>query len=352
MSTGLLNVGVIGAGATGALTASLIAKRFPHAKVRLWDKARGSGGRMTTHRSPVNPADHVDMGAQYITRFPHEKYSRSENVKDEIFQNLIDDGVLIPFQGEIEGEPPQLTGTHYVSPKGLSSIPHHILSKSAVTVQYNKQIKAINMDNSAISLTTNDNVIDEKVDLLIITIPIPQLLLMEGNWLQYASHDKLTKLNEISYSSRYALGLFFSDPTPITSWTAKYFQHNVIRYACWDTLKYSTDKSHPPAVSALLVHSSVPFGLDHLEDDKEVVRDLLLPTVNQLIPGLPSPSHTYLIRWRYSQVFKGCPGAPGHMILSQSPLVILTGDSFTHSNFEGCIEAADSTLQQVISIIH
>jgi len=59
---------VVGAGITGSLTAALLARRCQELAVGLtvWDKARGAGGRMSTHRLPADPSMHVDMGAQYI----------------------------------------------------------------------------------------------------------------------------------------------------------------------------------------------------------------------------------------------------------------------------------------------
>jgi renalase len=69
---------IVGAGLTGSLTANLLT-RAPTAastvssslkppglgiSVSVWDKARGAGGRMTTHRYPAESSLHMDMGAQ------------------------------------------------------------------------------------------------------------------------------------------------------------------------------------------------------------------------------------------------------------------------------------------------
>lgn len=61
---------VVGAGLTGSVTAALVKHHFPtEVEINVWDKARGVGGRMTTHRPPDSKSS-VDLGAQYITRFP------------------------------------------------------------------------------------------------------------------------------------------------------------------------------------------------------------------------------------------------------------------------------------------
>lgn len=51
-----------------------------------------------------------------------------------------------------------------------------------------------------------------------------------------------------------------------------------------------------------MVHTSVPFGLEHLEEDTEEVQPLILEELDQLLPGLPQPVGTKCQKWRYSQV--------------------------------------------------
>ena len=58
----------------------------------------------------------------------------------------------------------------------------------------------------------------------------------------------------------------------------------------------------PDCGSSLVVHTSVPFGLQHLELDKEEVRPIILEELHKLVPGLPQPTSTKCQKWRYSQV--------------------------------------------------
>lgn len=51
-----------------------------------------------------------------------------------------------------------------------------------------------------------------------------------------------------------------------------------------------------------MVHTSVPFGLEHLEEDTEEVQPLILEELDQLLPGLPQPVGIKCQKWRYSQV--------------------------------------------------
>lgn len=60
---------IIGAGLTASVTSALIKQHFPReiVEVEVWEKSRGIGGRMTTHRASDGQST-VDLGAQYITR--------------------------------------------------------------------------------------------------------------------------------------------------------------------------------------------------------------------------------------------------------------------------------------------
>ena len=95
---------------------------------------------------------------------------------------------------------------------------------------------------------------------------------------------------------------------------------------------------------SLLVHTSVPFGIKHLEKDLNDVKDIIISYVKQVLPDLPVPVNSRCIRWRYSQVSRGVEGSPGCAVFCDKPLLIACGDAFTHTNFDGCIESALSVV--------
>lgn len=114
-----------------------------------------------------------------------------------------------------------------------------------------------------------------------------------------------------------------------------------------------------------MVHTSVSFGLENLEKDKEEVQPLILEELRKVLPGLPPPVSVRCQKWRYSQVtseahnrfhvqlssdgrccplqvLTAVPDCPGHMTILDHPLLVCGGDAFTHSNFDGCVESAQS----------
>ena len=373
---------IVGTGLTGSLTANLLSRALTAStntvssslkppglgvSVSVWDKARGAGGRMSTHRHPTESSLHVDMGAQYISRFqsPARSADRGveyEKMKEELYDELLASQVLVPFSGTIEGERKDLTKTvvgNYVAPQGINSVVKHFLSNSKAQVNFQNQLAAIDLDRSTqppkVVCTTTDGAA-MKCDTLVLTMPVPQILSLGGNLVESIDPDIKTKLQSVCYSSRYALGLFYCATSsaidsdcqiPKPTWSAKYFDDPIVRFASWG-LGNNADAITQPTMCAgrtLLVHTGVPFGIEHLEDDKSAVKELILGKLNTLIPDLPPASYSHLVRWRYSQVSQAYPGTPGCVVLSWQPLVVATGDGFSGSNFENCIWSAMSTLK-------
>lgn len=115
----------------------------------------------------------------------------------------------------------------------------------------------------------------------------------------------LDALKAVQYSQRFALAyLFDAEVAPHVrelGWTAKYVskdEDDVVRYLCWDNLKKptSTRGNH----YALLVHTTVRFGVEHM--DKKEQDDAIVATVTKsikkLLPFLPAEQDVLLHRWR------------------------------------------------------
>lgn len=337
---------IVGAGLTGSLTAALLQRTSLPLTVTIWDKARGAGGRMSTHRDPEHPTQHVDMGAQYISR-TKDKHPGYESLMEGLYDELISHEVLVPFCGSIEGERADLTKfviQNYVGPKGANSIAKYFLAQSKAEVSYQQNISEVNIETDS-QIACKCASLDENrhFDHVIFTLPVPQFLTLGGNISSTLDPTTHSNLSSIRYSSRYALGLFYAKPVQ-SSWSAKYFDDPVIRFASWDTAKRGCS-GHG---NTLLLHTSVPFGIEHLEKDKEEVRAKMLKRLEEVLPGLPPHDHSHVIRWRYSQVSRAYPGSPGCLVLSHKPLVIVTGDGFVGSNFENCVKAAQVTTQTVL----
>ncbi|XP_072279368.1 renalase isoform X1 [Pyxicephalus adspersus] len=326
---------IVGAGLTGSLCAYLLRKEVT-SKLQLvvWDKARGAGGRMSTSRCPSDPKCSVDLGAQYITVTPD--YAQ----KHKLFHNeLVTKGILKPLSAVVEGMVMKDGSYNLVTPHGVSSIVKHYLSQSGADVYYERHVTQINLRDGKWEVSCKSGS-PEAFDVVVLTMPVPQILQLEGDIGKLINENQRQQLETVSYSSRYALGLFYEAGTQIDiPWAAKYITDNpCIRFISIDNKKRNVESSD--IGPSIVVHTSVPFGIEHLEQEKEDVQQVILKQLDAILPNLPKPKDIKCQKWRYSQVTEAFPDCPGQITLHSKPFLLCGGDGFTHSNFDGCTESA------------
>ncbi|CAL8262081.1 unnamed protein product [Arctogadus glacialis] len=326
---------IVGAGVTGSLCACLLRREIQNkVQIVVWDKSRGTGGRMSTSRNPDGTSSLADLGAQYISATQY--YAQAHH---SIYAELLAHGILKPLEATVEGLR-DVDGTkNYVTPAGMSSIAKHFLKESGAQLHFDHHVTSLFRRGASWEVHRKGGE-PEKFDAVVLTMPVPQILQLQGDLSDLLAADQREQLEAVSYSSRYALALFFPPAATVpVPWAAWYVPGNpCIRYVAVDDRKRGQES--PDCGSSLVVHTSVPFGLQHLELDKEEVQPIILEELHKLVPGLPQPTSTKCQKWRYSQVLTAVPGCPGHMTLLAEPLLVCGGDGFTHSNLDGCVESA------------
>eukprot|EP00092_Neocalanus_flemingeri_P003353 GFUD01003591.1.p1 GENE.GFUD01003591.1~~GFUD01003591.1.p1 ORF type:complete len:352 (-),score=66.80 GFUD01003591.1:160-1215(-) len=341
---------LVGGGLTSALTASMLAEKIPHLEVAIWDKARGAGGRMATSRSPKNSNCTVDLGAQYISATPHFQCSHGE-----IYKELVNNGVLVPMDiSMVQGMHAPRQGeegtNHYVAPNGVSNIVKYFFKKSGVDVQFNRRIMEVTQSGSKWLVKTECGK-EDFFDMVLLTLPIPQLLGLNGDvkTLINQNPEVLTNLQKVSYSTRFVLGLFFNRQVDLgVQWASNYIYNDpVIRFVSVDNIK----RGKPDLPTSVIVHTTVPFGLKNIKATPEEMKPTLLAAVKTMFPEWPEPEDVKSLKWLYSQVHHPYHGTPGSLELSTAPLLLAGGDAFTSSNFDGCVDSALSILERVTKCI-
>ncbi|XP_029620378.1 LOW QUALITY PROTEIN: renalase-like [Salmo trutta] len=148
----------------------------------------------------------------------------------------------------------------------------------------------------------------EQFDAVALTVALPQILQLQGDVGSLLEESQRQQLGAVSYSSRYALGLFYKAQAHIdVPWAAKYVSNNpCIRFIAIDDQKRNLES--PEYGPSMVVHTSVPFGVKHLEEAKEQVEPIILVKLNKLLPGLPQPDSIKCQKWRYSQAGLGVRG--------------------------------------------
>jgi len=336
---------VVGGGITSALTTSIVAESF-RGGVVVWDKARGAGGRMTTSKSPTNPQCKVDLGAQYVSSTP-----ANQCLHQEMYSELVNAGVLVNFDPKgIQGFRGGESGTkHYYSPDGMSSLVKHFFNRSGAEVIFNQHVVDITKEDGKWRVLTEQG-LEGLFEAVVLTLPVPQLLDLQGDIAQLISQNSELKQNleSVQFSSRFALGLFFDRPVDLgVDWTSNYIKdHPIFRYVAIDNVKRG-DAAGPTSVIA---HTSVPYGMENREVSPESKKEELLSSLRDLFPAWPQPVSSKCLKWKFSQVSSHYPGAPGHIVLNQDPLLVLAGDAYAgSSNFDGCANSAQSAARFVIN---
>ncbi|OWF42205.1 renalase-like [Mizuhopecten yessoensis] len=340
IKTAMEKLVIVGAGMTGASSAALLRKILPEgAVVKILDKSRGTGGRMSTSRCSKGKSATVDLGAQYISINLH--YAK---LHKSIHQELISKGLLQPSTCVIEGD--KFGGddiAQYVAPDGISSVVKYFVEQSGAEVGFDEQVAKVDIEDAKVKLTTLKGN-EEVCDGVLLTMPVPQILQLDGSIRNLINSQPKVKenLENVSYSMRFAVGLFYNPGVTLSyPWAVKYFRDNpCVCYIAIDNKKRGKDSDSvgPSAV----IHTSVRFGMNHLEEDKEAVKDIIMKHVKELLPDLPEPAEVKGHKWRYSQVHKSYADEPGCIVLSQNPPIILAGDAFSHSNLDGCLDSAQS----------
>ena len=200
---------------------------------------------------------------------------------------------------------------------------------------------------------------EEKFDAVVTTMPVPQLLatpprpegFIEGNFLDVVPLDILNKLKAVRYNSVFCLGVFFDVAVAEAlgiNWRAKYFPEDpVIRYISIDTAR----RGSPSSPASICVQSHVSYAEKNLHKTKQEMQEPLLAALYRLLPELPPPASLVSHKWRYSQTSVPYQNTPGAVLLHEGPTLIAAGDSFSHSNFDGCLASAHAASKMVKKIL-
>ncbi|KAG7280081.1 hypothetical protein CRUP_018037 [Coryphaenoides rupestris] len=207
---------IVGAGVTGSLCACLLRREMKNnVQIVVWDKSKGTGGRMSTTRGPDGTTSSADLGAQYVSATQY--YARSHR---SIYEELLAHRVLEPLEAPVEGLRDAEGTKNYVTPAGMSSIAKHFLKEMGGE--------------------------REDFDAVVLTMPVPQILQLQGDLSDLLDAEQRQQLEAVRYSSRYALALFYPPATAIpVPWAVRYVPgHPCICYVAVDDRKRGRANQH------------------------------------------------------------------------------------------------------------
>ncbi|CAB1429397.1 unnamed protein product, partial [Pleuronectes platessa] len=167
---------IVGAGLTGSVCACLLRRELQNkVNIVVWDKARGSGGRMSTTRPPDPSSHSADLGAQYITATP--AYAQSHH---SFYSELLSSGVLQPLLTQVEGLKHKDNERNYVTPLGMCSVVKHFLSESGADLFFEHHVTGLYRSGASWEVERKAGA-SETFDAVILTMPVPQILQLQGD---------------------------------------------------------------------------------------------------------------------------------------------------------------------------
>ncbi|BCB60634.1 MULTISPECIES: NAD(P)/FAD-dependent oxidoreductase [Halomonadaceae] len=321
-----LRVAIVGAGLSGLACAHRLAQQGT--QVRLFDKARGPGGRMS---SKQRPAATLDLGAQAFT------------VRDERFARQVDEwrhagcvdiwpthryqasasGWQTHDDGQIRycGAPRMSAITRYLA-DGLSAFADATLLLETTITALERQPKGWQLRDA------HDNRYG-LFDYVVISAPPPQAKALLADWEPMLSDA----CEERPQRSCWAAWAIFDESLPRLpvgdQWQSLHLEHPALRLVSRNHTK--PGRKHQPESLSLL--AQLDWSDAHIDATPASAAQQLWEAFVTTLPSdtsLPSPIDVGAHRWRYAQ-----PASPGRQsfLYSESGLA-LCGDSFRGSRVE------------------
>jgi len=253
---------VVGAGISGLLCATELVKAGK--TVRVLDKGRGVGGRMSTRRMAGGRLDH---GAQFFT------------VRDSRLQAYIDEwleaGVIkewfrhTPEDSNPDGYP------RYCGINGMTDVAKH-LSKD-LEIQNSEQVVELfrDMDQWIVRTQSGHQFLAKH---LVITAPLPQALgLLDTTGLSYAG-DELASLRAVHYDKGLSTLAILDGPSGLAEPGGMKLDQGPLTWIADNQMKgISKD------VSAITLHANAKFAAEHWDSSDEVRGTLMLEAAKDLL---------------------------------------------------------------------
>jgi len=274
-------VAVIGAGVSGLACARDL---LPHAQVKLFDKSRGVGGRLSTRYAGAYEFDH---GAQYFT-------TRDAEFADFILQAELA-GVVGPWKGRFlylsdETVEHDNGGARWVGTPRMNALAKLIAME--LDIQTGARVSKISRNRSW-TLMFEDGSQEGGFAAVVLAVPAPQAeaLLPRG-------FSERRALSQVKMDVCFALMVGMDGQVEFGAETLRAKDLPV------DWIAVNSSKpERPDGVTTLMIHSETTWSNRYANADRDWVAAQMLGTASDLLRhDLSNAPHQVLHRWLYSSV--------------------------------------------------
>lgn len=325
------NVAIIGAGLSGLLLAKELSSV---ANVKVFEKARGVGGRMSTRYAGEYEFDH---GAQFFT------------VRSEGFQKQVNEWeqqqVVARWnarfvelsRNQIQHE--RLWGDdpiHYVGTPRMNSIAKYL--SQTLSVDLNAKVITIHQVDEKIQLEFENGERSDWFDWVISTAPVEQTLALLP--LEF-THRSL--LEQIKMQGCYALMLGFKEPINLL-WDVALVKDSLLSW-----VSVNSSKPGRNDLTTVVALASNDWADEHIEFDREwVIQNMLQEVTHVMGHDLSQYDYLDLHRWRYANAEK--INLPQAMIDQQHRMAVC-GDWCVSGRVESAYLSARQLWENLIPLL-
>lgn len=310
------DIAIIGAGISGLTTANILKD---HANVKVFDKSRGVGGRMSTRRAEPYFFDH---GAQYFKARTDEF---NNFIKPMINQEVIKvwnaryievkDKEIVQRSNWNDQDP------HYVGVPGMNAIAKYLSIN--LNVELGIRVNSINKKNGKWLLEDdNGNNIGE-YDWVLSTIPPEQASEILPNSFEFKK-----ELSKVEMKGCFAVMLGFENEINLDFDAAQVNDEDI----SW--IAVNSSKPGRGNGFSILIHADNDWSDKNIEKDQDEVMKYLCNLGSEIVgQDLNKANHKAIHRWRYANIEK--QSGNSHF-LDKDNNIALCGDWF----IEGRVESA------------
>lgn len=286
--TDAYHIAVIGAGLAGISAATTLAQEGH--RVRLFDKSRGSGGRMNSKRTEVGD---LDMGAQYFT-------ARDSRFRNEL-KSWLDNGWVAEWDPSLyvydrdglrhaTDDQQRFVGTPRMT--GLT----RQLLKDLDFVSQTRIQQLLQQEDGQWYLIDEQQQKHGPFNRVIIATPAPQAAALLDQAPQLAQTAA-----QVQMEPGWALGVAFNEPLPTP------VEACFVRAGPLDWISRNSSKPGRPDQESWVLQSTPEWAHRHLDTDPQEVTRLLLEAFAEVIGcHLPEPLFAHPHRWLYARPAESC----------------------------------------------
>lgn len=342
---------IIGGGCTGASAALKLRQQLgKQARIQVWEKARGAGGRYTTSRDSYPDGLKADMGAQYASVDPADKAST------ELMASLVEAGAAVEMGASfLTSTQERAAGTvQYRGTNGQNGIVKAMLEQADVEVHYEKRVMKLDRKGSTWTAVPRDAA-PQEFDCVLLCVPGcgpggDNLNKIHGNWERLLSPAQWRTV-EAPHDCRYSVAMWLQQGHQAA--LEAFFGEAVEKSASGSSTEHifwQSRKDGEPADGPQVIVAHTPRGAT---GNKHQAEPRIIGDVCRLLK-LPSKAvtSTKIITWFQSQVLSSnaSPSQPC-LVACEQPALILAGDYFSSSTFSGCVRSAGAAVDQAARLL-